>query len=158
MTASPFTSRGRGEITADITDDAIDAREFDPPADPGGAPAPGDRQLRDITPAGDFGGKIALVYKGSTGAGDCSGTEKVFRAQEMGAGAVILWNGFGGLPFALSTRDFADQITIPAVMLSAPDSEALGDAISPDPPVWNEVTVNGPSVALKRPSRNSPIR
>ena len=33
------------------------------------------------------------------GSGDCDGSTKVFFAQEAGAGAVILWNGFGGFPF-----------------------------------------------------------
>jgi minor extracellular serine protease Vpr len=118
-------------LTSNVTDLILDAREFDPPADPEN-PAPTDRQLCDSTPPGSFGGHIALVYKGSTGGGDCTGTEKVFRAQEMGASAVVLWNGFGGFPFGLAPGDFVDQITIPALMVSSNDSEALGDLMSPD--------------------------
>jgi subtilisin family serine protease len=140
-----------GAITSDISGTVIDARQFDPPADPGGAPAPSDRLLCDTTPAGSFGGHIALVYKGSTGGGDCTGTEKVFRAQQMGARAVIVWDGFGGFSFDLAPGDFTDQITIPAVMLSTFDSEALGAALSPSPPAWNSVNVNATITAAETP-------
>jgi subtilisin family serine protease len=140
-----------GEIAADITGDVFDAREVEPPADPGGDPAPSDRPLCDATPSGmPFAGQIVLVFKGSTGEGDCDGTTKVFRAQEAGAIAVILWSGFGGFPFGLGPGEFADQITIPAVMVSTPDGEALGAAASPDAPTtWNtgglNVTINAAS-------------
>jgi minor extracellular serine protease Vpr len=124
-----------GAITEDITDDVLDAREFDPPDDPNGVPSPEDRQLCDETPPGEpFAGKIALVFKGSTGAGDCDGTAKVFRAQEAGAIAVILWSGFGGAPFGLGPGEFADQVGIPAVMVGTADGEVLGEAASPDAP------------------------
>lgn len=133
-----------GDITGDITDDVFDAREVDPPSSPDGQPSPTDRQLCDTTPPGQpFAGMIALVYKGSTGAGDCDGSEKVFRAQEAGAIAVILWSGFGGAPFVLGPGLFADQITIPAVMLGTDDAEVLGDAVSPDAPdSYNTGNVN----------------
>jgi subtilisin family serine protease len=126
----------------DITDLAIDAREFDPPSDPSGQPQASDAMLCGSTPPGDFGGHIALVFKGATGDGDCTGSEKVFRAQEMGASAVILWNGFGGIPFGLGPGDFVDQIDIPAVMLSTNDSETLADTISPDAANGNFNTVD----------------
>ncbi|HEU4526826.1 MAG TPA: S8 family serine peptidase [Actinomycetota bacterium] len=119
------------ELTSDITDLVIDAREFDVPADPEN-PAPGDAMFCDTVPGADFAGNIALVFKGSTGAGDCDGSAKVFFAQQAGASGVILWNGFGGFPFGLSPGDHAEEITIPAVMLSEADAETLGDTISPD--------------------------
>ena len=128
-------------IPSDITNGVIDARQFDPPADTGGAPTPTDRELCDAT-ADSFGGKIALIYKASAGAGDCTADEKVLRAQQMGASAVILWNGFGGFPFDLSPGDFVDQLTIPVVMLSEADSLALADALSPSPPAYNTAAVN----------------
>jgi subtilisin family serine protease len=120
-----------GDIDSDIVDTVIDAREFDEPADPA-APAPTDRMFCDDVPGAAFEGHIALVFKGSTGAGDCDGTTKVFFAQEAGASAVILWNGFGGFPFGLGPGEHADEVTVPAVMLSGDDSETLGDLISPD--------------------------
>ncbi len=124
----------------DVTDEVIDAREFDPPADPAN-PAPSDRMFCADVPGADFAGHIALVYKGSTGSGDCDGTTKVFFAQEAGASLVILWNGFGGLPFGLGPGEHVDEITIPAVMLSGNDSETLGDTVSPDAANGNFNTV-----------------
>jgi minor extracellular serine protease Vpr len=140
-----------GVIGSDITDTVIDARQFDPPADPGGAPTPTDRMLCDSTPAGSFGGHVALVFKGSTGGGDCTGTEKVFRAQQMGASAVIIWDGFPGFSFDLAPGDFTDQVTIPAVMLSQADSDALAAAISPSPPAWNSVQASVTITAAESP-------
>ena len=80
----------------------------------------------------DFGGHIALIYKGSTSSGDCDGTTKVFFAQEANAGGVIFWNGFGGFPFGLGPGDHVAEVTVPAVMLSGNDSETLADTVSPD--------------------------
>jgi minor extracellular serine protease Vpr len=130
-------------LDSNLTDQVIDAREFDPPADPAN-PAPSDAMLcaGDNPPPGNFNGHIALVYKGATGAGDCTGSEKVFTAQEMGASAVILWNGFGGFPSALGPGDFVDQIDIPAVMISTNDSEALGAVVSPNAASGTFNTVN----------------
>ena len=123
------------EITSDITDDVFDARAVDPPSSPSGQPSAADRQLCDTTPPGNpFVGQLVLVFKGSTGEGDCDGTTKVFRAQQAGAIGVILWSGFGGSPFALGPGEFVDQINIPAVMVSGADGEALGDAASPNAP------------------------
>jgi minor extracellular serine protease Vpr len=132
------------DITADITADVVDGREFFPPDDPNGVPDAEDRQFCDTTPPGSpLAGKIALVFKGSTGEGDCDGSEKVFRAQEAGAIAVILWSGFGGAPFGLAPGLFADEITIPAVMVSGTDAAVLGQAISPDAPAsYNTGTLN----------------
>jgi subtilisin family serine protease len=122
------------DIPADITNDVLDAREFDPPADPDGDPAPSDQQFCSAVPGNHFNGAIALVFKGSTGAGDCDGSAKVFFAQEAGASAVVLWSGFGGLPFGLGPGAHADEITIPAVMVSTADGAVLGDAASPNAP------------------------
>lgn len=124
-----------GPLDAPLTGDVVDVRGVIAPADPDGVPAPSDRFLCDTTPGGSpFAGQIALVFKGSTGEGDCDGSEKVFRAQDAGAVGAILWSGFGGFPFALSPGDFADQITIPAVMVGSANAELLAGAISPDAP------------------------
>jgi subtilisin family serine protease len=120
-----------GALDTDLTDQVIDAREFDEPADPAN-PAPSDQMFCADVPAADFAGHIALIFKGSTGSGDCDGTTKVFFAQEAGASAVILWNGFGGFPFGLGPGEHADEVTIPAVMLSGDDSVTLGDTVSPE--------------------------
>ena len=122
-------------IEADLSGQLFDAREADPPSDPGGEPSPADALLCGSTPPGrPFEGRVVLVFKGSTDEGDCSGGEKVFRAQEAGAAAVVLWSGFGGLPLGLGPGDFVDQVTIPAVMVSGADGAALAAAASPDAP------------------------
>lgn len=118
-----------GEITHDITGDVFDAREVDPPADPDN-PQASDRELCDPVAGHPFTGKIVLVYKGSTGAGDCTGSLKAYNAEQGGATAVILWSGFGGFPFGLAPGD--ETVTIPVVMVSTNDGEVLGDTVSPD--------------------------
>ena len=121
-----------GGITADL----FDGREVDP-ADPD----PADAMFCDPLPANSLDGEVVLVYKGATGAGDCTGSTKVFNAQEAGATAVILVSLFGGLPFGLGPGD--EEITIPAVMISDADGEVLLDEISPNAPgAYNETTVN----------------
>jgi minor extracellular serine protease Vpr len=121
-----------------ITDDLFDGREVDPATED-----PADAMFCSPLPAGSLTGETVLVYKGSTGAGDCDGTTKVFEAQEAGATAVVLVSLFGGLPFGLGPGLHADEITIPAVMISGADGQALLDEMSPNAPAtFNEVTVN----------------
>ena len=124
---------------AGLTADLYDARAEDPPADPGNE-EPADAQLCDPVAGTPYTGKIVLVFKGATGEGDCSGSTKVFNAQEAGASAVVLISLFGGFPSALATN--GEPITIPAVMITAADGYALLDAMSPSPPPYNTATVN----------------
>jgi subtilisin family serine protease len=132
--SAPFDTAFSGEV--------VDAREFDPPADSSGEPAPADRILCDATPSGSpFAGKIVLVFKGPFGDGDCLVDDKVLHAQEAGAIAVIIWDGFGGLPAAIGSGDSAALLTIPAVDLSGSDSAALAATLSPNAPdAWNEAS------------------
>jgi minor extracellular serine protease Vpr len=119
-----------GAFDSDITDQVIDAREFDPPADPAN-PDGTDQEL--CTPTADsFAGHIALIFKASSTTGDCTADIKVANAEAMGAGAVILWNGFGGLPSQLGIGSPPVATDIPAVMLSTNDSDALANVVSPD--------------------------
>ena len=129
---------------SDITGDVVDARGFDPPADPSGEPEPTDRILCDSTPAGSpFVDKLVLVFKGPFGAGDCFVEDKVIHAQEAGAIGVVIWDGFGGLPGVIGTGGNEGNVTIPAIDLSGADSAALAAAISPDAPAaYNDVTGN----------------
>ena len=123
-----------GGITADL----FDGREVDP-----ATTDPGDAMFCAPLPAGSLTGQTVLVYKGSTGAGDCDGTTKVFEAQQAGATAVILVSLFGGLPFGLGPGEHVDEITIPAVMVSGADGGVLLEEISPNAPTaFNEVTVS----------------
>ena len=93
-----------------ITDDLFDGREVDP------AEQPADAMFCAPLPGGSLTDQTVLVFKGSTGEGDCDGTTKVFNAQEAGATAVILVSQFGGLPFGLGPGEHVDEITIPAVI------------------------------------------
>ena len=122
-----------------LTTDVVDASEFDPPATPGEV-RPVDQQFCSPLPANSLNGLVPIVFKGSTGDGDCAGSTKVFNAQEAGAIAVILQSGFGGLPFVLASD--GEPVTIPAVMISGPDGDALLDVLSPSPPPYNTGTVN----------------
>jgi minor extracellular serine protease Vpr len=133
-----------GAISADITGDVLDARAVSPVAAANGEPAPTDRMLCDSTPTGSpFAGKIALAFMGPFAEGDCTADDKVLNAQKAGATAVILWDGFGGLPAQYSPGTSASQVTIPAVSLSGKDSKALAAAISPNAPTsYNTVAGN----------------
>jgi len=112
-----------------ISADLYDGRELDPPADPGGE-TPADAQFCDPLPGGSLSGEVVLVFKGSTGEGDCAGSAKAYNAQQAGAEAVILISLFGGAPSGLSSD--GEPITIPVVMISGNDGYAILDELSPD--------------------------
>ncbi len=124
-----------GGLTADL----YDTRQLDPPASPGNE-TPADALLCSPVAPGSLTGKIALVFKGSTGEGDCGGSLKVYNAQQAGAVGVVLISLFGGFPSALSSG--GEPITIPATMITADDGYAILDALSPSPPAYNSATVN----------------
>ena len=122
-----------------ISGDLIDGREVD-----AATTDPADAMFCDPQPAGSYpgGNDIVLIFKGSTGAGDCDGTTKVFEAQEAGAEFVILVSLFGGLPFGLGPGEHVDEITIPALMISGADGEAILDDVSPNAPgSFNDETI-----------------
>lgn len=121
-----------------LTDDLFDGREVDD-----ASTDPSDAQFCAALPANSLDGETVLVYKGSTGAGDCDGSLKALNAQDAGATAVVFVSLFGGLPFGLGPGAFGDQITIPVVMVSGADGAVLLDTLSPDyPATTNTVTVN----------------
>jgi subtilisin family serine protease len=124
---------------AGLTTDVVDGSEFDPPASPGDVTA-ADQQFCAPLPAHSLDGLVPIVYKASTGDGDCSGSTKVFYAQEAGAVAVILQSGFAGPPFVLGSN--GEAVTIPAVMISTADGDAILAELSPNPPPYNTGTVN----------------
>jgi minor extracellular serine protease Vpr len=123
-----------------LTDDLFDGRAVDD-----ASTDPADAMFCDAAdvPPGSLTGQTVLVYKGSTGAGDCDGSLKAFNAQNAGATAVVFVSLFGGLPFGLGGGAFGDQITIPVVMISGADGAVLFDTMSPNyPTTFNTVTVN----------------
>jgi hypothetical protein len=122
-----------------LTSNVFDGNQVDPVDDPAN-PSPADAQFCTALPSGSLSGKVVMVYKGSTGSGDCGGSTKVFNAENAGASAVILVSLFGGLPFGLGPS--GETITIPAVMVSLADGQAILDQVSPNPPPFNTGTVN----------------
>jgi len=121
-----------------LTDDLFDGREVDD-----ASTNPADAMFCDALPAGSLTGQTVLVYKGSTGAGDCDGSLKAFNAQNAGATAVVFVSLFGGLPFGLGAGAFGDQVTIPVVMISGADGAVLFETMSPNyPSSFNDVIVN----------------
>ncbi|MFN2593628.1 MAG: S8 family serine peptidase [Actinomycetota bacterium] len=117
-----------------LTDDVIDARAVDPPADPQGTPAASDQQLCSPVSGQPFAGKIALVFKGPASDGDCLADDKVLNAQNAGAVAVLLWSGFAGPASQFSPGNSFSQVTIPAFAISTADGGLLADAVSPNAP------------------------
>jgi minor extracellular serine protease Vpr len=114
-----------------LTDDLFDGRAIDDIPDPEN-PSPADAHFcnpADVPP-GSLTGQTVLVYKGSTGPGDCDGSLKAENAEAAGAEAVILVSLFGGLPFALGSG--GRTIGIPTVMISGADGNAILDVLSPD--------------------------
>jgi subtilisin family serine protease len=125
-----------------IAGELVDAREFDEPAGGDGVPVPTDRILCEPAGGSPFAGKIALIFKGPLGEGDCAVEEKVIAAQAGGAIAVVIWDGFGGLAGPIGTGGREDEVEIPAVDLSGLDSEVLAGLLSPDAPSsYNDATV-----------------
>ena len=109
-----------------LTDDLFDGRELDPPADPGNE-TPADAQFCDPLPGGSLSGQTVLVFKGSTSSGDCSGSTKVFHAQQAGATAAIMISLFGGAPSALASN--GENITIPAVMITGNEEAGIQEKV-----------------------------
>ncbi len=71
-----------------------------------------------LTNSGAINGNIAIIRRGT-----CSFTTKVKNAQNAGAIAVVVVNSASGPPFQMTGSDAT--ITIPAVMVSKTDGEAI---------------------------------
>jgi hypothetical protein len=82
-----------------LTTNLFDGREVDDASED-----PADAMFCSALPAGSLTGEVVLVYKGSTGGGDCDGSLKAKNAQDAGATAVVFVSTFGGLPFGRSAR------------------------------------------------------
>ncbi|MBZ0328085.1 MAG: T9SS-dependent M36 family metallopeptidase [Altibacter sp.] len=80
--------------------------------------------------AGALNGKIVLIRRGN-----CNFTDKVVRAENAGAVAVIVVNNAPGAPIIMGGTD--PGIGIPSVMISQTDGEAMITAL------LNTTTVNG---------------
>jgi subtilisin family serine protease len=82
----------------------------------------------DLTNAAQLKGKIALIDRGT-----CFFTEKIKRAQDAGAVAVIMVNNVAGPPIVMGGTD--DTIAIPGVMISQADGDILKSSLRSNPRV-----------------------
>ncbi|WP_369047915.1 PA domain-containing protein [Tenacibaculum sp. UWU-22] len=80
--------------------------------------SPTDDACETITNFAAVNGKIAVIKRGT-----CFFAEKVKRAQEAGAIAVIMVNNVGGYPIVMGGSDAS--ITIPSLMISKTDGETI---------------------------------
>jgi hypothetical protein len=72
----------------------------------------------------DLTGKIALVYRGT-----CNFSSKALAAQNAGAIACIIVNNIPGAPVPMGIGVDGASVTIPVVMISDVDGDAIHDAI-----------------------------
>ena len=79
---------------------------------------PTDDICEALTNAADLNGKIAVIRRGS-----CNFTNKIKRAQDAGATAVIMINNVSGVPAPMGGTDAT--ITIPSAMISKTDGDAI---------------------------------
>lgn len=76
-----------------------------------------------LTNSSQINGKIALIRRGN-----CSFLQKIKNAQDAGAIAVIMMNNIDGTPIPMGGTE-TDPITIPSVMISKVDGDALESAL-----------------------------
>ncbi|MEM1002253.1 MAG: T9SS-dependent M36 family metallopeptidase [Bacteroidota bacterium] len=103
---------GFGEsLTTPLTGDL--ALTLDGGSDPNDA-------CQSITNGSDINGKIAVIRRGS-----CEFGLKVLEAEDQGAIAVIMVNNVSTAPISMAPGAVGNQVTIPSVMISQSDGEAL---------------------------------
>ncbi len=71
-------------------------------------------------PAGSMTGKFAFIYRG-----DCMFSEKAYRAQLAGAIGVVIVNNIVGGPAGMAGGTNSSLVTIPVVMISKVDGDAI---------------------------------
>lgn len=77
-----------------------------------------------LTNGNELAGQIALVYRGT-----CEFGAKALAAQNAGAIAVIIVNNIAGAPIAMGAGAVGGSVTIPTVMISQADGDAIHDAM-----------------------------
>lgn len=89
--------------------------------------APQSDGCEDLTNAAALAGKIAVVDRGQ-----CTFVEKVLALQAAGAVAVVVVNNVGGAPITMGGTD-PGSITIPSVMVSMANGQAIKNAMQAGP-------------------------
>lgn len=92
-----------------------------------------------ITNAADLAGNIAVIRRG-----ECQFGFKVLAAENAGAIAVIVVNNQAGAPTVMGGGDVGDQVTIPSIMVSDIDGEALVAALENGNPLNGSLINAGP--------------
>lgn len=77
-----------------------------------------------LTNTAELNGKIALVYRGT-----CNFSQKALEVQNAGAVACIIVNNIPGAPVGMGAGSFGAQVTIPVIMISDVDGDAIHDAL-----------------------------
>lgn len=91
----------------------------------------------DLINAGELNEKVVLIRRGS-----CTFVSKIEKADAAGAIAVIMVNNVGGEPIIMGGEDTG--ITIPSIMVSQADGEAIIQALQNDEIVSGTLVNNGP--------------
>lgn len=93
------------------------------------------------TGAGDHGGEVVLISRGS-----CTFTTKIRNAENTGAAGVIVYNNAAGAPIGMAHDGTEPFPTIPAVMVSQDDGAALVAAAP------STVLVTPPTIVAETPN------
>lgn len=93
----------------------------------------------NVTNAADVAGKIALLRRGA-----CEFGTKVLSAEQAGAIAVIVVNNVPDAPIGMAPGATGDQVTIPSVMVSQEDGEALIAALQNGEVINGSLLNDGP--------------
>ncbi|MFI1771132.1 PA domain-containing protein [Thalassobellus citreus] len=75
--------------------------------------------------AGAIDGNIAILYRGT-----CDFSQKVLNAQNAGAIAVVVVNNIAGDPISMGAGAQGDLVTIPSLMLTMAEGQAIVDKLS----------------------------
>ncbi len=95
-----------------------------------------------LTNGAAVNGKVAVILRG-----DCNFTDKVKNAQNAGATGVIMINNITGFPIVMGGEDAS--ISIPSVMISKGDGQAIIDALNSNTTVTATASNNeGMEVAI----------
>lgn len=95
-----------------------------------------------LTNSADLNGKIVVIRRGI-----CEFGFKVLTAENEGAVAVIVVNNEGGNPIAMAPGDDGGDVTIPSLMMTQEDGNALIEAIQ-DGETINATLINGDTFQL----------
>jgi hypothetical protein len=86
-------------------------------------------------PAGSMAGKFALIYRGT-----CNFSEKAYNAQVAGAAVCVIVNNVSGGPVGMAAGINAALVTIPVIMISKDDGDAIAALLNNGVPVNASLT------------------